>query len=40
MWIARYNREKPRFSGWTLWQFTDKAVLYGVSGYVDLSVKP
>ena len=38
MWIARYNREEPRFSGWTMWQFTDQAVLYGVSGYVDLSV--
>ena len=38
MWIARYNREEPRFPSWTLWQFTDKAVLYGASGYVDLSV--
>ena len=38
MWIARYSDEKPRFKTWTMWQFTDKAVLYGVSGYVDLSV--
>ena len=38
IWIARYNAEPPRFSPWTMWQFTDKAVLYGVSGYVDLSV--
>ena len=38
MWIARYNREEPRFPSWTMWQFTDKAVLYGASGYVDLSV--
>lgn len=38
MWIARYNRNKPQFSSWTMWQFTDKAVLYGASGYVDLSV--
>lgn len=38
MWIARYNREEPRFPGWTMWQFTDQAVLYGVSGYTDLSV--
>lgn len=38
MWIARYNRNKPKFSSWTMWQFTDKAVLYGASGYVDLSV--
>ena len=38
MWIARYNREQPRFENWIMWQFTDKAVLHGVSGYVDLSV--
>ena len=39
MWIARYNRKEPRFSGWTMWQFTDQAVLYGANGgYVDLSV--
>ena len=38
MWIARYNHKQPRFSSWTMWQFTDKAVLYGASGYVDLSV--
>lgn len=38
MWIARYNRDEPRFRDWTMWQFTDKALLYGVSGYVDLSV--
>ena len=38
MWIARYNKKEPRFTSWTMWQFTDKAVLYGASGYVDLSV--
>ena len=38
MWIARYNQKEPKFKSWTMWQFTDKAVLYGVSGYVDLSV--
>ena len=38
MWIARYNRKEPRFENWTMWQFTDKALLYGASGYVDLSV--
>ena len=38
MWIARYNSKPPRFEPWTMWQFTDKAVLYGASGYVDLSV--
>ena len=38
MWIARYNNEAPRFENWSMWQFTDKAVLYGAFGYVDLSV--
>jgi lysozyme len=39
LWIARYNPDEPRFSGWTMWQFTDQAVLYGANGgYVDLSV--
>ena len=38
MWIARYSDKEPRFKPWTMWQFTDKAVLYGASGYVDLSV--
>ena len=38
MWISRYNSQPPRFKGWTMWQFTDKAVLYGASGYVDLSI--
>lgn len=38
MWIARYNELPPQFENWTMWQFTEKAVLYGVSGYVDLSV--
>ena len=39
MWIARYNKKEPRFGNWTLWQFTDEAVVYGANGgYVDLSV--
>jgi lysozyme len=38
MWIARYSHKEPKFQSWTMWQFTDKAVLYGASGYVDLSV--
>ena len=39
LWIARYNRKEPRFRDWTMWQFTDQAVVYGANGgYVDLSV--
>lgn len=37
LWIARYNEEPPR-SNWSIWQFTDKALVIGVEGYVDLSV--
>jgi len=40
LWIARYNSEPPRTEGWTAWQFSDKAVVYGIRGYVDLSVIP
>ena len=38
LWVARYNSEPPRTSGWSYWQFTDKAVVYGIKGNVDLSV--
>ena len=38
MWIARYNAQPPRFRNWTMWQFTDKALIHGIDGYVDLSV--
>lgn len=38
LWIARYNAKKPELDGWQLWQFTDKAVLPGIKGLVDLSV--
>lgn len=38
LWIARYNTTPPRTEGWKYWQFSDKAVVYGVNGLVDLSV--
>jgi lysozyme len=39
LWIARYNRNEPRFQEWSMWQFTDQAIVYGANGgYVDLSV--
>ena len=39
MWIARYNKKEPRFTDWTMWQFTEEALVYGANGgYVDLSV--
>lgn len=38
VWVARYNTKAPTVEGWTLWQFTDKAVVPGIKGFVDLSV--
>ena len=38
VWIALYEKAQPSFEGWTWWQFTDKAVVKGVPGLVDLSV--
>lgn len=38
LWIAHYGVREPAFEGWTWWQFTDKAVVKGVPGKVDLSV--
>lgn len=38
LWIARYNAQPPRNKGWKYWQFTDRAVVYGINGLVDLSV--
>ncbi len=38
IWIAHYEKARPSFEGWTWWQFTDRAVVKGVPGLVDLSV--
>ena len=38
VWIAHYEKDLPSFEGWTWWQFTDRAVVKGVPGLVDLSV--
>ena len=38
VWIAHYEKDRPDFEGWTFWQFSDKAVVKGVPGPVDLSV--
>ncbi len=38
VWIAHYEKDQPSFEGWTWWQFTDRAVVKGVPGLVDLSV--
>ncbi len=38
IWIAHYKKDRPAYEGWTLWQFTDQAVVKGVPGLVDLNV--
>lgn len=38
LWIARYGGKKPDTAGYSMWQFTDRAVIHGIRGYVDLSV--
>lgn len=37
LWIAHYKVRSIKQEDWALWQFTDKAVVYGIDGYVDLN---
>ena len=38
IWVAHYKKDSPGRDGWVWWQFTDRAVVKGVPGEVDLSV--
>lgn len=38
LWVAHYREEKPELEGWAMWQFTDRAAVYGIDGLVDLNV--
>lgn len=38
LWIAHYDVPKPDTERWNWWQFTDKAVVHGIPGHVDLNV--
>ena len=38
LWVAHYECEKPVTPQWKYWQFTDKAVVHGIEGKVDLSI--
>lgn len=40
IWVAHYDVEIPRYKDWDFWQFTDKAVVHGIDGYVDLNACP
>lgn len=37
VWVAHYSVGKPYAADWNAWQFTDKAVVHGADGKVDLS---
>lgn len=39
IWIAHYEAKSPVFGNWTYWQFTDKAIVYGIERKVDLSIR-
>ncbi len=38
IWVAHYETDRPVWKKWKIWQFSDKAVVYGIDGYVDLNV--
>lgn len=38
LWIAHYGVPSPITEDWTMWQFTDEAVIAGVRGKADLSI--
>lgn len=38
IWVAHYEKMKPAWEPWLIWQVSDKAVVKGVPGLVDLDV--
>lgn len=38
IWVAHYDTEMPKCERWHIWQFTDKALVYGTEGFTDLNV--
>lgn len=38
IWVAHYGTDRPRYDRWNIWQFTEKAIVYGIDGYSDLNV--
>lgn len=39
LWIAHYGVPNPGRNDWKYWQFTDKGIVYGIPGRVDMSVR-
>lgn len=38
VWVAHYHKNKPDFETWIWWQCSDRAVVAGVPGHVDLNL--
>jgi lysozyme len=38
IWVAHYETNSPLIKNWKFWQFSDKAIVYGIDGYIDLNV--
>lgn len=38
IWVAHYGKSRPEWEQWLIWQVSDKAVVRGVPGLVDLDV--
>jgi lysozyme len=39
IWIAHYGVDSPEHDDWTYWQFTDRALVYGLPAPADLSIR-
>ena len=39
VWIAHYGVDSPEYDDWTCWQFTDRALVYGLPAPADLSIR-
>lgn len=39
IWVANYDTPRPNWQNWTIWQFTDRALVRGI-GSVDLNIIP
>lgn len=39
IWVAHYGVSAPDLQGWSLWQFTERGVVDGIQGFVDISVE-
>lgn len=38
IWVAHYETPRPRCKRWHIWQFTDRGILPGIEGNVDMNV--